>query len=256
MRTTDNTVLITGGTSGIGHALAAQLLARGNTVIITGRSEERLAQARLSLPGVHTLVCDQSDPHAITRACDAVTRRFPTLNVLINNAGIGLRRNLNDTLTPPTDLEQEIRTNLIGPMQMVHQLLPHLKAQTGAVIVNVTSGLAFVPMPLKPVYCATKAAMHSYTQSLRVQLKRCSIKVIELAPPATATAFNTGQETMNASRLMDVDKFAREAIRGFEKGRDEVLPGLSRLIRLIGRLNPRATLRTADAERMGSEGGN
>lgn len=253
MQTTNNTILITGGTSGIGLALAAQLMARGNTVLITGRSEERLAQARLALPGVHTFVCDQSDPEAIVHFCNAATAQFPSLNVLINNAGIGLKRNLNDTTTPLTDLEQEIKTNLIGPMQIIQQLLPQLKRQKYAVIVNVTSGLAFVPMPLKPIYCATKAGMHSYTQSLRVQLKHTSVKVIELVPPATATSFNKGQESMNTKRLMNVDQFAREAIRGLEKGNDEVLPGLSRVIRLIGRLNPRATLRTADAERMSSE---
>lgn len=172
----ENTILITGGTSGIGYALAAQLLERGNTVLVTGRTEERLAAVRQSLPGVHTYVCDQRDPAAIGRLCSDATRGFPKLNILINNAGIGLKLNLNDTGGELEDLEKEIKTNLTGPIQMVEQFLPQLKRQKSAAIVNVTSGLAFVPMPLKPIYCATKAAMHSYTQSLRVQLKNSSVE--------------------------------------------------------------------------------
>lgn len=250
----NNIILITGGTSGIGYALAKQLMERGNTVIITGRSPERLAAASHSLPGVHTFECDQSRPESISKMCETLIRHFPKLNVLINNAGIGHKRNLNDTVNSIDDLEEldiEIRSNLIGPIQMISQLLPQLKRQPQAMIVNVTSGLAFVPMPLKPIYCATKAAMHSYTQSLRVQLKHSSIQVIELAPPATDTDFNKGQEEMNMSMLMNVDKLAKTAIQGMEREQAEVLPGLSRLIRIIGRINPSAVIRRGDAENMG-----
>ena len=251
MKMSGNTILITGGTSGIGHALAAHLLKRGNTVIITGRTEERLTAARQSLPGVHTFVCDQSDPAAIVRLCDEVSAAFPSLNVLINNAGIGLKLNLNDTTGGLDGLEREIRTNLIGPMQLVKQLLPHLKRQNSALIVNVTSGLAFVPLALKPIYSATKAAMHSYTQSLRVQLRRSSVRVVELAPPATKTDFNRGQEELNSGPLTDVNAFAKAAIRGLERGKDEILPGMSPLIRLIGRISPRTTFRAKEAEALG-----
>lgn len=252
MKMSQNTILITGGTSGIGNALAAQFLERGNTVLVTGRTEERLAAVRQSLPDVHTYVCDQSDPEAIVRLCFDATRAFPNLNVLINNAGIGLKLNLNDASLSPGDLEKEIKTNLVGPIQMVKQFLPQLKHQKAAVIVNVTSGLAFVPMPLKPIYCATKAAMHSYTQSLRVQLTNTSVKVVELAPPATRTDFNKGQEEINISSLMDVNKLAKAAMRGLERGQEEILPGMSPLLRLIGRLAPHFTIRKAEAERMGS----
>jgi uncharacterized oxidoreductase len=254
MKLQGNVILITGGTSGIGHALALQLLERGNTVLITGRSEERLAAAKRSLPGVHGFVCDQSDPSSIARACDEMVSAFPRLNILINNAGIGLKRNLNETDGPLEDLEIEIATNLVGPLQLIKRLLPQLKRQKDAMIVNVTSGLAFVPMPLKPIYCATKAAMHSYTQSLRVQLKPLSIRVVELAPPATDTAFNNDQQDMNISRLMSAETFARAAIRGLEKGRDEIHPGLSRVLRLMSRLNPKATIRGRDAEQMVEQG--
>jgi uncharacterized oxidoreductase len=168
MKMSNNTILITGGTSGIGEALAARFLERGNTVLITGRTEEKLAIARQSLPGVHTYVSDVSNPAAIRKLYSEVVRDFPHLNVLINNAGIGLKRNLNDTTGQLEDLEREIKTNLIGPIQMIQQFLIQLKRQQTATIVNVSSGLAFVPLAVKPIYCATKAAVHSYTQSLRV----------------------------------------------------------------------------------------
>ncbi|KAF1017207.1 MAG: Serine 3-dehydrogenase [Stenotrophomonas maltophilia] len=253
MKLSNNTILITGGTSGIGIELAKQLLAAGNVVLITGRSADRLAKIRDATPALHTFVCDQSDPAAIVSACESISQAFPSLNVLINNAGIGGKLNLNETDRPLGDLEDEIRTNLIGPIQIIHQLLPLLKRQHNATIVNVTSGLAFVPMALKPIYCATKAAMHSYTQSLRAQLANTSVKVVELAPPATGTAFNQGQEDMNGARQMDVTAFGRAALRGLRTGRDEVLPGASGLIRLIGRINPRAVFRRADAVKMGGQ---
>ena len=254
MKPSPNTILITGGASGIGYAMAEQFLKQGNTVLVTGRSETKLAAARRSLPGLRTFICDQSDPVAIEGLCSEVMRAFPGINVLINNAGIGLKLDLNDAALPLEELEHEIKTNLIGPIQMVHEFLPHLKRQRSATIVNVTSGLAFVPMPLKPIYCATKAAMHSYTLSLRVQLTNTSVKVVELVPPAIDTDFNKGQEDMNSARLMAPDKFAKAALRGLKQGRDEILPGLSPVIRLIGRLNPHATLRRADAEQMSKAG--
>ena len=256
MKMSNNTILITGGTSGIGYALAAEFLKRGNAVLITGRTEENLAIARQSLPGVHTFVSDVSDPAAITRLFAEVVPAFPKLNVLINNAGIGLKRNLNDTTGSLDELDREIRTNLIGPIQMVKQFLPQLKRQQMAAIVNVSSGLAFVPIAVKPIYCATKSALHSYTQSLRVQLKNSSVKVIELAPPAVKTNFNKGQEELNSSSAMDVNEFAKVAVRGLEKGQEEVLPGLARMARLVGRLAPRAVFMKKEAERMVAAEGN
>lgn len=250
MKMSLNTILITGGTSGIGFALASQLIAQKNTVIITGRTEERLAKARKALPGVHTYVCDQSQPGAIRKLYEEVSQLFPNLNILINNAGIGLKRTLNDESVPLEELETEIRTNLIGPIQMVKQFLPLLKQQKNAAIVNVTSGLAFVPLGPKPIYSATKAAMHAYTMTLRVHLAHTNVKVFELAPPATATEFNLGQEDMNTPGLMAPDTFAKKAIKGLLKDKEEILPGAASILRVLGRLSPRLVLRKKLASQM------
>ncbi|HJT69912.1 MAG TPA: SDR family NAD(P)-dependent oxidoreductase, partial [Terriglobales bacterium] len=146
MRLSGNTVLITGGSSGIGYEFAAQLLKRGNTVIVTGRDEGSLEQARKSLPGVNTFQSDVSDWKAIPLLFDSVTKKFPSLNVLINNAGIMRKIKLLNRDVDLEDISREIDTDLTGTIRMVKQFLPHLKAQEFAAIVNVSSGLAFVPL--------------------------------------------------------------------------------------------------------------
>jgi uncharacterized oxidoreductase len=245
MNISNNTILITGGTSGIGFELASQLLPLGNTVIITGRDQARLDAALRMLPQVHTLQSDVSDPKAIPLLFDQMTKDFPQLNILINNAGIMRKINLHDTTGGPADMACEIETNLSGPVRMVKQFLPHLKAQAAAAIVNVTSGLAFVPLPISPVYCATKAGLHSFTQSLRVQLKNTRIKVFELAPPATETPLLTGDfeaEDMAGVSLMGVAEMVKQAILGLRKDRLEIRPGLSNMLKLMNRIAPQFIL--------------
>ena len=243
MRLSGNTVLITGGTSGIGRELAAQLLKRNNTVIITGRDGSKLEQAVGSLPGVHTFQSDVSDPKAIPLLFDGVIEEFPGLNVLINNAGI--MRKINLLESAGDDVSREIETNLTGTVRMVTRFLPQLKTQEVAAIVNVSSGLAFVPLPMAPIYCATKAAVHSFTQSLRVQLKNTNIRVFELAPPMTRTSlfgeeFRT--ENMKGVRMMNVAKMVGEAIRGLERDRLEIRPGMSNVLQVMSRIAPRFAL--------------
>jgi uncharacterized oxidoreductase len=256
MKTTGNTILITGGTSGIGLELARQLLALDNTILITGRSRARLEAAKSQLPKLHTFQSDVGDVQAIPALYAAVSAAFPTLNLLINNAGIGLKRNLNDSSLSLEELTREVQTNVMGPMWMIQQFLPLLKRQESAAIVNVSSGLAFVPMPFKPIYCATKAAVHSYTQSLRVQIEQTGVKVFELAPPATAgTEFNADTEAhaMNPKFMMDLSKMVRVAIRGIERDKREILPGASPMLRMMGRVAPGFTLLNEMAKGLGEK---
>jgi len=187
MNITGNTILITGGGSGIGLGLAEAFHAAGNQVIIAGRRREALEQAAAANPGMAFRVLDVEDPAAIRAFAEQVVADHPALNVLINNAGVMRAENL---LAEPFDLadaEATITTNLLGPMRLTAALLPLLRRQAQATVINVSSGLAFLPLALTPTYCATKAAMHSYSQSLRFQLRDTTVQVIELAPPAVAT---------------------------------------------------------------------
>ncbi len=243
MKLERKTILITGGTSGIGLELARQLLARGNAIIVTGRDQAKLDATKRALPDVHTIRSDVSDPSAITALHADVLARFPSLDVLVNNAGI--MRNLD--LNAPhdlTDVTRELDINLYGPIRMVQQFLPHLKTQADAAIVNVSSGLAFVPLPLSPVYCAAKAAIHSFSQSLRYQLRGTSITVIELAPPGVETSlYRTEFPELADTKAMDVKVLADKAIAGIEAGKLEIRPGQSNLLAAMSRLAPAVMLK-------------
>ncbi|WP_073436554.1 SDR family oxidoreductase [Halomonas cupida] len=193
MKTSENTILITGGGSGIGRELARRFNELGNTVIVAGRHQETLEETIADRQDMHAMVVDIEDPEAIMAFVDRVVVEHPSLNVLINNAGI-MRR---EDLSRPRDLsdsEQTVITNLLGPIRLTNALTDHLVNQPDAAIVNVTSGLAFVPMSGTPTYNATKAALHSYTVSLREQLKG-KVELIELAPPAVQTELTPGQST-------------------------------------------------------------
>ena len=185
--TAADTVLITGGASGIGFALAQRFSASGANVVICGRREDQLAKARAECPKLNTMVADVSSAAGRQRLADEVVKAFPSLNILINNAGI---QNRPAPLTQPQlwELHQaELETNLHAPMHLSMLLTAHLLKQKQAAIMNVSSGLAFVPLAFMPTYCATKAALHSFTLSLRHQLKGTSIRVVEIVPPMVQT---------------------------------------------------------------------
>ena len=244
MKLHNKTILITGGTSGIGLELAEQLLQRGNTVIVTGRDQEKLDAATQALPGIHAFKSDVSDPGAIAALHDSVLAQFPTLDTLINNAGIMRKLDLNHDRALE-DVTREIEINLSGPVRMVQQFLPHLKTRKAALIVNVSSGLAFIPFPAAPVYCATKAAIHSFTQSLRVQLDGTDVTVVELAPPGVETPLFRGEfaEEMKGQKGMDVKVLAERAIAAIEAGRLEIRPGLSNVLKAMSRIAPQFMLK-------------
>lgn len=208
MKTTHNTMLITGGTSGLGLGLAQRFHAAGNTVIIAGRRADLLDEIVATHHGMESVVLDVSDPESITDAYANVTAAHPELNVLINMAGIMLPENLLDS-SAPSVAEDTITTNLLGPIRMLNTFVPFLVTQSDAAIMNVSSGLASVPLPLTPTYNATKAAIHSYTQSLRVQLAEASVQVLELVPPAVQTAL-MGQT--NDERAMPLEEYLDEVM--------------------------------------------
>ena len=246
MKLSGNTVLVTGGSTGIGFELSKHLVARGNTVIITGRDPAKLGAAKRAVPALVTYQSDVGDPKAIVALYDEVTNAFPTLNVLINNAGIMRVIDFNQAGRDLEDLTRKISINLDGPVRMVQQFLPQLKKQKRAAIVNVSSGLAFVPLPISPIYCATKAALHSFTQSLRVQLKKTNVQVFELAPPATETPLMGGDFAgvdLASAHLMSVETLAKQALRGLEQDRLEIRPGQSNALKLMSRIAPEFALR-------------
>lgn len=249
MKLSNRTILITGGTSGIGLELAKRLLGRGNTIIVTGRDAAKLDAIKAALPDIHTFQSDVSDPAAIVALYTTVRVRFPALDTLINNAGIMRNLDMNQQ-RDLDDVTREIEINLNGPVRMVQQFLPHLKTQPNALLVNVSSGLAFVPLPISPVYSATKAALHSFCMSLRIQLKGSSVTVVELAPPGTNTpllaAMQHGVSNTDGSDTdkkfqkgnMEVDVLVAHAIRGIEAGKLEIRPGLSNVLKIMSRVAP------------------
>ncbi|NKJ43048.1 SDR family oxidoreductase [Novosphingobium sp. SG720] len=201
MKTSGNTILVTGGGSGIGRALAQAWHAAGNTVIVTGRTLASLEETVAGREGLYAMALDVTDAEAIAGFPADVVTRFPALNVLVNNAGIMRFEDLSGS-RDLADAQATVVTNLLGPIRMIDALVDHLAAQADAAIVNVTSGLAFVPLAAAPTYSASKAAMHSYSQSLRAQLGG-RVEVIELAPPAVQTGLTPGQETREGYLPLD-----------------------------------------------------
>jgi uncharacterized oxidoreductase len=209
MHPTGNTILITGGGSGIGRGLAKALHALGNQVVIAGRRQQALDETTAANPGMKSIQLDIEDRTAIPAFAARVTAEFPALNVLFNNAGIMRTEKLLAQQPDLADAEATVATNLLGPIRLTAALLPHLLKQPRATVLNVSSGLAFVPLALTPTYCATKAAIHAYTQSLRYQLRQTKVEVLELIPPYVATNLMNGADDPHA---MPLDKFLAETV--------------------------------------------
>ena len=229
MNLTARTILITGGANGIGLALAQQLLERGNRVIVCGRSEETLAKARLRAPALITRVCDIADTASRRSMVEWLRVDYPDLSILINNAGVQYRRDFNAGGAIET-LENEVAINFTAPIHLIAEMLPALRQVPEAVIVNVTSALAFSPKADVPVYCATKAALHSFTLSLRHQMKGAGIKVVEMAPPIVDTGLGKGTRAAGViagPMMITSEQFATEALAQLESDQDEVLVGMS-----------------------------
>ena len=211
MKMTDNTILITGGGSGIGRGLAEAFHRLGNQVIISGRGQKTLDETTAANPGMKSLTLDVSDPKSIQSFSEKLTKEFPSLNVLINNAGMMQPENLSEKSNDLSGAEKTVATNLLGPIWLTTALLPSLRKQPRATIMTVSSGLAFVPLAVTPTYCATKAAIHSYTQSLRYQLKSSKVEVIELIPPYVQTTL-MGDQMAEDPRAMPLKEYIDEVM--------------------------------------------
>jgi len=213
MKLTGNTMLVTGGGSGIGEALAQRFHDLGNTVIVAGRRREALETAIAGRKNMHALELDVSEPAALGKVMEGLLARFPELNVLFNNAGMMAYEPI-DSARDLTAAAATIETNLMGPIRVTDALVDHLKGRPDAVLVNVTSGLAFTPLVDAAVYSATKAAMHSYTLSLREALAG-KVEVIELAPPGVQTHLTPGQSTRPG--YMPLEDYADEVMQIFQQ---------------------------------------
>jgi uncharacterized oxidoreductase len=212
MQITGNTILITGGSSGIGRALAEALHKEGNQLIIAGRRTSLLDEITAANPGMQSAVLDVQNLDSLPTFAAQIATQFPSLNVLINNAGIMKSENLNDPSADFSIVQDTVTTNLLAPLRLTAALLPHLKKQPHATVMTVSSGLSFMPLAMTPTYCATKAAIHSWTQSFRYQLRETKVEVLELIPPYVQTELQ-GPHQATDPRAMPLADFIAEAMQ-------------------------------------------
>jgi uncharacterized oxidoreductase len=236
MKLKGRTILITGGSAGIGLAFALKFIELGNEVIVTGRRQAVLDKVKAKYPKIHTIQSDVADSAQIAKLAARVKAEFPRLDVLMNNAGIMLYKNLKAPAADLAGLTAEMNINVGGVIGMTSAFIDILTANKGTVI-NVSSGLAFVPLHAAPIYSATKAAIHSYTQSLRFQLEETGVEVIELMPPAVKTdltaAFPEGEVT-----LITTEELVKQSFASLNAGTVEIRPGQSKQLALMRRLAP------------------
>ncbi|RXK86097.1 SDR family oxidoreductase [Filimonas effusa] len=245
----NSTVLITGGTSGIGLELVKQLTQQGATIIVTGRNTDALTETKQQFPLIHTFQSDVSNSKDIEALYKSVIQQFPDLNIIINNAGLMRLIDLQDQRMDLDNINQEVATNLTGTIQMVHRFLPHLITKRTAAIVNVSSGIAFMAYSAAPVYSATKAGVRAYTQALRLQLEDTNVKVFEMIPPGVKTNLQRDWiKQPNPGMMMSVDKMVAVAIDGLKKDKKELKPFLISVIKTASRIIPGVLLKFGHRE--------
>ena len=236
MRLTGRTILITGGSAGIGLAFAVKFLELGNEVIVTGRRQAQLDAMKAQHPKLHTIQSDIADPAQIAALAARVKKEFPKLDVLMNNAGVGVAKNLKASVGDLAGLMTEMEINVGGVLRTTSALIDILTANQGTVI-NVSSLLAFVPVPAMPIYSASKAAVHSYTQSLRFQLEDSGVEVIELMPPAVRTDMTSEFDEAGISTI-STDELVKQTIAALRADKSEIRPGQANQAAFMRRLAP------------------
>lgn len=236
MKLTGRTILITGGSAGIGLAFALKFLELGNEVVVTGRRQPVLDQVKAKHPKLHTIQSDVADPAQIAILAARVKADFPKLDVLMNNAGIMLYKNLRAPAADLAGLMAEMNVNVGGVITTTSAFIDILRANKGTVI-NTSSALAFVPLPSAPIYSATKAAIHSYTQSLRFQLEETGVEVIELMPPGVKTHMTTKLAEGGVS-VITTDELVKQSFTALNAGAIEIRPGQAKQLAFMRRLAP------------------
>jgi uncharacterized oxidoreductase len=240
MKITDNTILITGGATGIGFALAEMFANTGNKVIICGRRIVKLNEARDKISQLNIKVCDLSKEKERISLFEWINSKFHNINILINNAGVQRVINFKKVGANLFNNENEIETNLVAPLHLSALFIPLLISQKESAIINVSSGLGFVPLAFMPIYCATKAAIHSFSLSLRHQLKGTSTRVFEIIPPTVDTELDKGEREKREQRDRGIPPtvVAKETIKALENDEYEVAIGMARNLLLGSRNNP------------------
>lgn len=236
MKLTGRTILVTGGSAGIGLAFALKYLELGNQVIVTGRRQSLLDEVKAKHPKLHTIQSDVADPAQIAGLAARVKSDFPRLDVLMNNAGIMLYKNLRAPAADLAGLMAEMNVNVGGVITTTAAFIGILRANKGTVI-NTSSALAFVPLPSAPIYSATKAAIHSYTQSLRFQLEETGVEVIELMPPGVKTDM-TVELAEGGVSVITTDELVKQSFAALKTGALEIRPGQSKQLAFMRRLAP------------------
>lgn len=234
MNISGNTILITGGSSGIGLSLAQKLAALNNKVIITGRDKNKLAEIQQRIPGLHICAGDLAENDGTRKLVEHIRQEHPDLNMLINNAGVQYNYSFLTVSQLSEKIDYEIHSNLAAPVKLTSQLLPLLLTREHAAIVNVSSALWLAPKKSAAVYCATKAGIHSYTKALRFQLEGSPVRVFEVIPPLVDTPMTAGR----GKAKMSSDEVALHIIRSLSANRYEAYIGKSKLLKLINRIMP------------------
>lgn len=240
MKLSGNTILITGGSSGIGLEMAKQFRALKNTIIICARNQEKLLAVQQQMPGIHIYSCDLALANDRLKLVTWLAANHPQLNILINNAAIVHRENFTTDPAAYDKAVKEIETNLTAPIHLIHQLLPLLRKQSSAAIMNITTGLVYTPRTLYPIYNATKSALHSFTQVLREQIKPDPIEIIEVLFPVVNTSWHQGAATRIA---ILPEEAVEKMMKGVEKKHTEIRIGAVQLLYFLQRLAPRFAFR-------------
>jgi uncharacterized oxidoreductase len=245
MKINGNTILITGGATGIGFELAQAFVKEGNDIIICGRRENKLKDAKSKLPQIHTRVCDLSKEKEREALYNWVKSDFKDINILVNNAGIQRMIDFKKGISELSAGEDEIDINLKAYIYLSAYFIPDLLKQKESAIINVSSGLGFVPIAFMPVYCATKAAIHSFSLSLRHQLRDTPIKVFEVIPPTVDTEIDKGARDRRGQKDKGIHpvEVARATLKGLEKNEYEIAIGMAQNLLMGARNNPEQIFR-------------